>query len=169
MTFRNFAAALLSLFCFDESIQAAPGHYEELKLQWSELSGHIAGHRINLGLLTGSHLEGDVISVAADSIEIKVRKSSDRQTIAKGLHVFPRSSIALIELHSKTVKARVVGASIGAAVLTTSMAVGYKIQGYGGVFLFLIGGAVGVCVMVAGYFIGNEHDRKLTRMILLPD
>ncbi len=169
MTFKNLAAGLLSLLCFDESIQAAPGHYEELKLQWSELSGHIAGHRINLGLLTGSHLEGDVISVSSDSIEIKVRKSSDRQTIAKGIHVFPRSSIALIELHSKTVKARVVGVSIGAAVLTGSLAVVYIEQSWGGLFVALMGGVVGVCVMAAGYFIGNEHDRKLTRMILLPD
>lgn len=153
MSFRNVAAALLSLLCFDQSIQAAPGHYDELKLKWSELGGHIAGHRISLGLLTGTRLEGDVISVAADRIEMKVRKTSDHQAIPKGLQTLPRSSIALIELHSKTVKARVVAAGIGTTVLTGSMAVGYKIQGYGGVFLFLIGGTVGLCLMVGGYLL----------------
>jgi len=33
----------------------------------------------------------------------------------------------------------------------------------------IIGGIVGVGVMVAGYFIGNEHDRQLTMITVLPD
>jgi len=31
------------------------------------------------------------------------------------------------------------------------------------------GAIAGLCVMIAGYFVANEHDRRLTRITLLTD
>jgi hypothetical protein len=88
-----------------------------MKLKWSELAGHISGHKISLSLPEGQYLEGNVISVRSDALDMNVSKTSDRSGLG---------------------------------------------------FAF-IGTIVGVGVMIAGFFIGNEHDRQLTMITVLPD
>ena len=46
-----------------------------MKLKWSELAGHISGHKISLSLPEGHYLEGYVISVQSDALEMNVSKN----------------------------------------------------------------------------------------------
>ncbi len=140
-----------------------------MKLKWSELSGHITGHKVSLTSPDGHYLEGEVISVQSDTLEMNVSKTSDRKAVAKGKHSFPRSSIPQIGLKTKRARGRIIGVSAGLGVGLGSIGAGLSMQSWSGLGVAFIGAIVGVGVMVAGYFIGNEHDRQLTMITVLPD
>ena len=163
---RRLGTLLLCLLYLTAGLEAAT---REMKLKWSELGAHIAGHKVSLTSPDGHYLEGEVISVQSEALEMNVNKTSDRQAIAKGKHSFVRSSVSQIGLKTKRMRGRVIGVSTGLGVGVGSIAVGYSMQSWGGLGVALIGAIVGVGVMVAGYFIGNEHDRQLTMITVLPD
>ncbi len=140
-----------------------------MKLRWSELENVISGHTISLSLPDGHYLEGKVISVRPDTLEVNVGKTSDRIALPKGKHSFPRASISQIGLKTKRVRGRVIGVSSGLAVAGGSIGAGMAMQSWDGLGVAFIGVIVGVGVMVAGYFIGNERDRQLTMITVLQD
>ena len=157
---------LLPLLCLTAGLEATPG---ELKLRWSELPGHISGHKISLSLPDGHYVEGKVISVQSDTLEMNISKSSDRKAIPKGKHSFPRLSISQVGLKTKRIRGRIIGVSSGLAVSAGSIAAGLAMQSWSGFGVAVIGAGAGFAVMVVGFLIGNEHDRQLTLITVLPD
>ena len=145
---------------------AAPS---EMKLRWSELEKAIFGHTISLSLPDGHCLEGKVVSIGPDTLEVNVGKTSDSNALPKGKHSFPRASISQIGLRTKRVKGRIIGVSSGLAVAGGSIGAGLAMQSWGGLGVAFFGAMVGVGVMGAGYLIANDRDRQLTMITVLKD
>jgi hypothetical protein len=98
---RRLGALLLCLLYLAGALQAAP---REMKLRWSQLAGHISGHRISLTPPDGHYLEGIVTSVQSDTLEMDISRTSDRKAVPKGKHSVSRSSLSRIGLKTKRVR-----------------------------------------------------------------
>ena len=115
---------------------AAPA---ELHLRWVDLAGRIGGRQISLDLPDGNHLQGHVIAVRADSLEVEV--SGDKRSI-------PRASVHQINLEKKTKNTKLIGTGIGGAIVGGSAGAGYAMQDYSGAAVAVFGAAVGVGVII---------------------
>ena len=97
------------LFCLSKGtlLVAAPN---EVQLPWSELAPLIVGEEVSLILPGAVHVQGEVIAVRPDALEMEIKKTTDRRTYAKGQVVIPRSSVSVIERRRMRRKAgRIIG------------------------------------------------------------
>jgi len=140
-----------------------------LELKWSELSPLIAGRIVELTVLGGAKVRGEVATVRDDALVLDVRQSSDSKAYPKGNAAIPRSSVTLLQVQRERGKwGRSIGTTLG--VLT-----GLGVGGYtavkaansagAGVAIFVVIAGAGA---VGGYFVGKALDSKTTEIRVIP-
>jgi hypothetical protein len=138
---------------------------KQVEARWEELGGLISDKKISLVLPDGAIIEGKVASVQADSLALKIAKSSNTQNYPIGETPIPRASVSTIQLLEMRFIARVAGTVIGMVVgLGTAVAIALS----NGIFEKESGGQkVGETIAiiglpVVGFLIGRSVDRKVT-------
>ena len=71
---------------------------EDLQVRWSELGPLITGEEISLVLPAGVRVQGMVVAVTPEALDLLIKKTSDRRAYPKMQTAIPRSSISAIEL-----------------------------------------------------------------------
>ena len=164
---KQFVAFLAALFCLSQGtlLVAAPN---EVQLPWSELAPLIVGEEVALILPGAVHIQGEVIVVRPEALEMEIKKTTDRRTYAKGQAVIPRSSVSVIELRRMRRRAgRIIGTVVGL--------VGGGIAGF---FLAdrhaverknLVHSATAAGATALGYYLGHVADRETTVILIVPE
>ncbi|MEP6962059.1 MAG: hypothetical protein ABI995_08270 [Acidobacteriota bacterium] len=102
----------------------------------------------------GTHAAGRVLAVKADALELAPADGT------RGPLSIPRTDVTLIHLAKKTKNTRLIGVGVGGAVIAGTAAAGYQKQGYGGVFVLLMGASVGLGIIVTSVFAGHGARKE---------
>jgi hypothetical protein len=143
-----------------------------IQLRWEEFEPLVSGYEVEFTLPDGARLRGDVISVVADSLMMKVEKTSDKSSYPKGRLTIPRSSISSLDMTKRTIRGRVLGTTIG---------VGLGVL-LGGAVVFgscwerscnqgaatAAGLGVGFGIGALGHFLGRRADTNVTTIRIVP-
>lgn len=137
-----------------------------IQLRWEELEPLVSGNEVEFTLPAGARLRGDVISVGADSLMMKVEKTSDKRTYPKGPLSIPRSSISSLDMTTRTIRGRVLGTTIGVglgALLGTGLAIGGCWEGCNNPGAMTAAGVgIGFGIGALGHFLGRRADIHVT-------
>ncbi len=143
---------------------------KQLSLRWGELAPVVSGRRIAIAPAPGARVEGRVLEVRIDTLELDVLKTSDEGAHPKGRALIPRSSVSRVEVIKERVLGRVIGAAVGAALGTLIFALSTIIANEtvgngatGAEALWIVGGGG------AGYLWGWATDRGKTTILIRPE
>jgi len=147
------------------------GQPRQIQLSWSELGPRIAEKKVALVLPDGTHVEGKVRTVQPDALHLRVSKTSDRKTLAKGERAIPRESVSLLRVTEYGTRGRLltVAGTLGAAA---GIVAAHDIDIYEGPAVVIVpavvaGGMAGLGV--ASYCIGKRIDRRVTEIRIAPE
>jgi hypothetical protein len=101
MRYRTLIVSSLILVLTVNGNTAFAAGQKEAKLYWDELLNAILHERIAVNLPDMTRVEGKVLAVHQDSLDIAVQKTSDARLHPKGVMTIPRSSLSSFELHAK--------------------------------------------------------------------
>ena len=133
---------------------------------WNEVGTLILGHKIAVALANGAVVEGKVLSLNSDSLDLQVSKTSDSKIQPKGRIIIPRTSLHTLKLIKPQKKWRIlltsvgVGASIplwGLSEYAYNEAAGEQPPPLPAAIA--IGGTVGY---LAGWALDGHHDVTIT-------
>jgi hypothetical protein len=137
-----------------------------MEASWNEAGALILGHKIAMALPNGAVVEGKVLSLNLDSIDLQVSKTSDSQIQPKGKIVVPRTAMHTVKLIKPQKKWRIILTSAGAGVMIPLVIVATaSYNEVGGVpppplpASMAIGGSVGY---LAGWLLDGHHDLTIT-------
>ena len=148
---------------------------QQVQLAWSEVSPLIEGQEIALVLPDATHLQGKVLAVRPDSLDLDVKKTANSRLHPKGQTSIPRSSVSLIEL--RKMRKFPIGAIAGGVAGVVGGAflgaiTGWGIAGDTGDFPAgaVLGSQVGaVAGAVVGGRVGHNLDRRNTLIKIIPE
>jgi hypothetical protein len=138
---------------------------ERIELRWSELAQAVAGRAVQMVLPDGTIIKGPVLAVASDSLEIEIRKTSNRQAYPKGRFAVPRSSVSVLQTEETRGPWRAIWTAVGAGA-AVGACTPYLIiaDNEGGISsggaAFVVGATAGAAVL--GYFVGKDTDKRVT-------
>ena len=141
------------------------------RLRWTELPQLLVAHDVRVSLASGARLEGMVLSMNEDGVNLIVRKTSDRKAHPKGQATIQKADVSVIEMIQFANGGRVVGTVVGslgglvaASFAAVSAADASDSGGLGlAAFLGVLGGSILGC-----YYLGKKADRKITRIAIIP-
>ena len=145
----------------------APGN----RITWEEFTAQITPrHKIRMLLPDGSHVEGYPLVIRPDAVDMRVTRTSNKQTHPKGESAIPRSSFSVVEVRKPRRAGKVIGTlvpiGIGAGILAAGLTSSDDTVFYTGV-------AAGGCTMgfgaVAGFFVGRAIDRRFETLVIIPE
>ncbi len=147
-------------------LRAAP-----MELKWSELGPHVMDRKVALVLPNGTHIEGKVRAVEGDGLRLRVSKTSDRKTLAKGERLIPRESVSFVRVTEYRKMGRLL-VTTGAIAAAAGIAGAKSPDIYGGpgiiiVPLVVAGGIAGSAI--GGYYAGKALDKRVTEIRVVPD
>jgi len=148
---------------------------QQIELAWSEISPLIEGQEIALVLPDATHLQGKVLAVRPDSLDLDVKKTANPRLHPKGQTSIPRSSVSLIELRKmrKFPIGAIAGGVAGVVGGTFLGALaGWGIAGDTGDFPVgaVLGSQVGaVAGGIVGGRVGHNLDRRNTLIKIIPE
>jgi hypothetical protein len=148
---------MVALLLSQSTAMAAP---KPVEVKWSELGAIISGRTVELILLEGPKLRGDVDAVREDALVLDVTKTSDVKAYPKGGATIPRASVTTLKLERPRGHwGRTVG-SLG------GLMAGAALGGLGDNLTAAFYGAV--AGSIAGYYIGKAADKKGTVIRIVP-
>ena len=157
-------AVVLGCGAFCAKAASAPA-----EIRWNELAGLIVGHHVVIPLAGGVVVEGDALSVRADSLMLDVTKTSAAKLYPKGQASIPRTSVTEVRLMERRGSGgRVLGTVVGAVV---GLVAGAEIAVHGtnseaaGVPTFTVSA---VACTVGGYYAGRSADRRSRLLRIAP-
>ncbi len=159
----KFAVLLLAI----SALEAAQG---EATWKWSELPRLVTNRKVALVLPSGTHIEGKVVQVEPDGLRMRVSKTSDRTTMAKGEQLIPRPSVSVVRLTEYRKLGRLL-CTLGALATAGIVIAAQDIDLYEGPLVAIVpavaaGGTAGAGV--AGYFIGKAIDKRVIDIRVAP-
>jgi len=155
---RQFLAVLIVTVLFATSVY---GGERKIQLRWEELAGTVQGQKVQMVLPNGADVEGKVLAVEPQALQIKVSRASN--TYEKGVHSIPRSQVSVLRFQGRSGPWRALGTAIGAGGgAAAGIPLSGPIRNEGNEELsaqvavgFIAAGAA------AGYFIGRSADRQV--------
>jgi hypothetical protein len=142
------------------------GTQATLAATWNEAGALTLGHKIAVALPNGAVVEGKVLSLNSESLDLQVSKTSDSQIQPKGKIVVPKTSLHTVKLIKPQKKWRIILTSVGAGVAVPLWIVSTESYNeIGGAqppplpATMAIGGSVG---FLAGWWLDGHHDVTLT-------
>jgi hypothetical protein len=137
-----------------------------ITLSWDNASPLILGHKIAVALSNGAVVEGKVLSVDSDTLDLQISKTSDSQIQPKGKIAIPRASLHTLKLIKPQKKWRIILTSAGAGTMIPLWVVSKASYNEVGGFqppplpaTMAIGGSVGY---LAGWWLDGHHDVTIT-------
>jgi hypothetical protein len=163
---KSWAAVLTMLLC------AAPIEAREpvrIQSRWADLGGRVVDRKVSLTTRDGVALEGRVIAVEADALQMDVSKTSNRTTHPKGRQAVSRQAISALRITERRGYGRVIGAvgAVGAAGGIVAASSPNVHEGVGIVLVPLVAGLGALGAGVAGYFIGRKIDTRVTEIVII--
>jgi hypothetical protein len=160
-------SVLLVLFLAGNMDARTPeGTQATLAATWNEAGALTLGHKIAVALPNGAVVEGKVLSLNSESLDLQVSKTSDSQIQPKGKIVVPKTSLHTVKLIKPQKKWRIILTSVGAGVAVPLWIVSTESYNeIGGAqppplpATMAIGGSVG---FLAGWWLDGHHDVTLT-------
>ena len=119
----------------------------------------------------GTDIEARILAVSSAALVIEVKKTSNRQTYAKGRISIPRSSVSVLRFTQVRGRWRAIGTAIGAgasAVVGSLVYTRFNNEADPETGAALAAGIVAGGA-AAGYFAGRGADRKVTVITVVPD
>jgi hypothetical protein len=149
---------------------ALGGEPQQLRLKWEELGARLPNKKIAFVLPDGTRVEGKVLSVQADGLQLKVSKSSDKKAQPKGKHLIPRASISVVQVTEYRKIGRLVGTAGAAAIAAGILAANYPdlYEGPAVIAVPVLGAAGSAGAAVAGYYAGKAFDKRVTQIRVEP-
>ena len=162
---RKSVIMLTALLCVARAsvVAAEPG---QVRLKWDELSSRITDKKVALVLPDGTHVEGKAIGVEPDGLQMKVSKSSNRNTQPKGKHLIPRQAVSVIQVKEYRKTGRIL-VTTGAIAAASGIAAANYPDIYGGAGLIIVPAAVAGGIAgsaIGGYCAGKAFDKKVTEI-----
>lgn len=142
---------------------------DEVRLKWNELGAVVTGHEVAFSTSGGTALRGDVRVVREDALLIHITSTSDSKLFPKGETSVARDQISLVDVKKmRGAGGRTIGTTAGllGGLTASGEIIGHSNMSEGpaiGVFL-----ATTIGSAVAGYFAGKAHDRKVTKIRIVP-
>jgi hypothetical protein len=135
-----------------------------LDLRWSELAKQVQNRTVEIVLPDAATIRGNVTGVTPDSLDIDIRKTSDRRTHPKGRTSITRSSVKTLLFRETKGNWRALGTAIGAGAGGAAGAViAIRAHNEGNTELAATSVAATVGAGAAlGYFVGRSADRRTT-------
>jgi len=146
---------------FDSSF-AAHAADQVVSVQWSQIPVALSGQTARVALQRVT-VEGHLIAVSPQAMELLIEKTSDKNRYAKGQVSIPRAEVKTIHAIRTRIRGRVWGTSLG-----------FLGGSYGGEALATIKGSAWPVLLipvgaVIGYQIGKRTDITKIRVEILPD
>jgi len=136
------------------------------RVTWSEFSMRVTPrHSIRMVLPDGTAIEGSPLEMKPEGMEIRIRKTSNRQAHPKGVMTIPRVAVTVVEVRTPRSRGKIIGtlAPIGVGIALVATAYGRGDDTYVRLFaggLTMAGGGVG------GFFIGRAVDRRFEQVVI---
>jgi len=161
-----FSVLLAAFAASTVSAQNPEGPQDTKALSWNEAGTLIQGHRIALALSNGAVVEGKVLSLNSDTLDLQLSKTSDSKIQPKGRIIVPKNSLHTLKLIKPQKKWRIILTSVGAGAMIplwiVSTASYNEIGGAQPPPLpasIAIGGSMGY---LAGWWLDSHHDFTIT-------
>ena len=150
---------VVSVVVFGLVTVSASAAEKNLNLTWGELQPFLIGKKVVMMLRDGNDVEGKVLSVLSEWMEVDVKSSS---RYSKGIHRVGRSEVAVIRVRQIKGPWRTIATAIGAGGGLTAGLCFYSYANAeanpemgGAVAAALVGGGA-----AGGYFVGRGIDTK---------
>jgi hypothetical protein len=160
MNKRLLAAFFLLLF------YCAPifaGSADQRQIAWSDLPT-VFNKNIRIVMPDGTRIEGQAVALESDALAVQVTKTTNANDYPKGRLLVPRATLQAFDIRNPTYHWRIIGTTLGtlAGVVTV---VGVAIIAGGSDFP-LAAVAGGAAIPVAGYFLGQRADQRVTTYVV---
>ena len=162
-------SALLAVFTASSIDARTPEETQApIAVSWNEAGAVILGHKIAVALSNGAVVEGKVLKLNSDSLDLQISKTSDSRIQPKVRIVIPRPSLHTLKLIKPQKKWRIILTSVGAGSAIPLWALSsysYNEGGWGPPPPLAVAMAAGGTV---GYFAGWAVDGHQDVTITIP-
>jgi hypothetical protein len=142
---------------------------DEVRLKWSELGALVTGHEVAFSTAGGTNLRGDARVVRDDALLIHISSTSDSKLFPKGETSVPRDQISMVDVKKiRGAGGRTIGTTAGllGGLTASGEIIGHSNMSEGPAIAVFLAASIGSAV--AGYFVGKAHDRRVTRIRIVP-
>jgi hypothetical protein len=153
---------VLLLAC--DSSFAARAAEQVVSVRWSQIPVALSGQTATVAL-QGATVEGHLIAVSPESMEMLIEKTSDAKRYAKGQTSLPRTDVTTIHAIRKRIRGRVWGTLagfFGGGYAGAALAANKSMESAWPALLIPVGSVI-------GYYVGKRADIKRIRIEVLPD
>ena len=147
------------------------GEPRQVQLKWEELGPSITNQKVAFVLPDGTYVEGKVLGVQPDGLNLKVSKTSDRKTQPKGKHLIARQAISVLRVTQYRKMGRLLG-TVGAMAIAGGIAAAMYPDLYEGPLIVIVPAVVAGGITgsgIGGYYAGKAFDKKVTEIRILPN
>ena len=127
----------------------------------------LSGKRINASFLDGNRLRGRVKEVQAGLLRVNIKKTSDPNSLPRGLQDIPTDRISTVQFTRYEGNKRALfgtGFSLGGVGLGGGVATATRGDRSGGAYLTVVIIAIGIGTL--GYLWGKKKDRKNVTLVI---
>ena len=150
------------------SAQAAENQVLSVRASETELLRDLlSGKRINASFLDGNRLQGWVKEVQAGLLRVNIKKTSDPNSLPRGLQDIPTDRISTVQFTRYEGNKRALfgtGFSLGGVGLGGGVATATRGDRSGGAYLTVVIIAIGIGTL--GYLWGKKKDRKNVTLVI---
>jgi hypothetical protein len=160
MNKRLLAAFSLLLLC---SAPIFAGSADQRQIAWSDLP-MVFDQNIRIVMPDGTRIEGKAVALESDALAVQVTKTTNVNDYPKGRLLVPRAMLQAFDIRNPTYHWHVIGTVLGTLAGVVAV-VGIAIVG-GGSDVSPGAWAAGGAIPVAGYFLGQRADQRVTTYVL---
>jgi hypothetical protein len=162
---KTFKVSLL--LCFAYTAKASSPE----RISWSDFSTRMTPrHTIRLVLPDGTRVEGKLVQVKPDGMDLDVTGGSNNPAHSKGRATIPRQSVSVIGVRSPHRSGRLIGTILPIAFGALLIVAGSQNDDDGNAPLRVASGAALMSLGgIGGFFAGRAVDRQFDQFIIIPD
>jgi len=160
MNKRLLAAFFLLLLC---SAPIFAGNADQRQIAWSDLPT-IFNKNIRIVMPDGTRIEGKAVALETDALAVEVTKTTNPNNYPKGKLLVPRATLQAFDIQNPTYHWRIIGTTLGTLAGVVAI-VGIAIIAGGSDFP-AAAAAGGAAIPIAGYFLGQRADQRVTTYVI---
>ena len=159
MNKRLLAAFFVLLF----SAPIFAGSADQRQIAWSDLPT-IFNKNIRIVMPDGTRIEGKAAALETDALAVEVTKTTNPNNYPKGKLLVPRATLQAFDIQNPTYHWRIIGTTLGTLAGVVAI-VGIAIIAGGSDFP-AAAAAGGAAIPIAGYFLGQRADQRVTTYVI---
>ncbi len=154
VTFASILALLLA--------QAPGAAAADINLKWTELGGAVAHREVKLSLRDGARLQGTVLGVSGESLDLNIVKTSDKKAHPAGQSPVTRTELREIRVLPRRWHGRLIG-GVGGGIIGAYGLAGAVTGNRDDASVFPVAIAVTAASTIAGILIGDILTGRLVK------